>query len=110
MDPCLYFFEYSPDVLKKKTWVLDIFIIHNNDKKCFIKINQESSPQEIWIWIHFLEINGSPSLYITPPLESEHLVNANNKVRLLEINIANTSDSIFICYIYVQYINIWNLS
>ena len=31
-DPCLYFFEYSPDVLKKKTKVLDIF---NTDKKCF---------------------------------------------------------------------------
>ena len=28
-DPCLYFFEYSPDVLKKKTKVLDIF---NTDK------------------------------------------------------------------------------
>ena len=25
-DPCLYFFEYSPDVLKKKTKVLDILI------------------------------------------------------------------------------------
>ena len=24
-DPCLYFFEYSPDVLKKKTKVLEIF-------------------------------------------------------------------------------------
>ena len=33
-DPCLYFFEYSPDVLKKKTKLLDIF---NTDKKCFIK-------------------------------------------------------------------------
>ena len=38
-DPCLYFFEYSPDVL-------DIF---NTDKKCFTKINIETSPQEIWI-------------------------------------------------------------
>ena len=33
-DPCLYFFEYSPDVLKKKTKVLDIL---NMDKKCFMK-------------------------------------------------------------------------
>ena len=33
-DPCLYFFEYSPDVLKKKTKVLDIL---NTDKKCFMK-------------------------------------------------------------------------
>ena len=31
-DPCLYFFEYSPDVLKKKTKVLDIF---NTDKNVF---------------------------------------------------------------------------
>ena len=58
-DPCLYFFEYSPDVLKKKTKVLDIF---NTDKKCFMKINIESSPPEIRIRIRFLEINGSPSL------------------------------------------------
>jgi hypothetical protein len=58
-DPCLYFFEFSPDVLKKKTKVLDIF---DTDKKYFIKINIESSPPEIWIRIRFLEINGSPSL------------------------------------------------
>ena len=56
-DPFLYFFKYSPDVLKKKTKVLDIF---NTNKKCFIKINIESSPPEIWI--RFLEINGSPLL------------------------------------------------
>ena len=31
-DPCLYFFEYSHDVLNKKTKVLDIF---NTDKKMF---------------------------------------------------------------------------
>ena len=43
-DPCLYFFEYSPDVLKKKTKVLDIF---NTGKNCFMKINIESSSQEI---------------------------------------------------------------
>ena len=58
-DPCLYIFEYSPDVLKKKARVLDLF---NMDKKCFITNNIESSPQEIWIGIRFLEINGSPSL------------------------------------------------
>ena len=51
--------EYSPDVLKKKTRILDIF---NTDKKCFIKISIESSPREILIRIRFLEINGSPSL------------------------------------------------
>ena len=32
-DPCPYLFKYSPDALKKKTRVLDIF---NTDKKCFI--------------------------------------------------------------------------
>ena len=58
-NPCLYFFEYSPDIPKNKTKVLDIF---NTDKKCFMKINIESSPPEIWIRIRFLEINGSPSL------------------------------------------------
>ena len=59
--PCLYFFKYSPDVLKKKIKVLDIFYM---DKKCFMKINIESSSPEIWIRIHFLEINGSPSLVV----------------------------------------------
>ena len=34
-------------------------------KTCFIKINVESSPQEIWIKIRFLEKNGSPSLVLT---------------------------------------------
>ena len=29
-DPCLYFFEYSSYVLKKKTKVLEIFNIDNN--------------------------------------------------------------------------------
>ena len=59
LKKCLYFFEYSSDVLKKKKKVLDIL---KTDKKCFIKINIESSPPEIWIRIRFLEINGSPSL------------------------------------------------
>ena len=58
-DPCPYLVKYSLDVLKKKTKVLDIF---NTDNKCFFKNNIESSPQEIWIRIRFLEINGSPSL------------------------------------------------
>ena len=53
-DPCLYFFEYTPEVLKKKTKVLDIF---NTDKKCFMIINIKTSPQEIWITDH----NGSGS-------------------------------------------------
>jgi hypothetical protein len=34
-DPCQYVFEYSLDVLKKKSRVLDIF---NTDKKYLIKI------------------------------------------------------------------------
>ena len=61
-DLCLYFFDYSPDVFKKKTIV---FYIFNTDEKCFIKVNIESSPPEKWISIRFLEINGSPSLFIT---------------------------------------------
>ena len=61
-DSCPYFIKYSPDVLKKKIKVLDIF---NTDKKCFKKKNIESSPPEIWIRIRFLEINGSPSLVLT---------------------------------------------
>ena len=36
--------KYSPDILKKKTKVLDII---NMDKKCFIKKDVESSPQDI---------------------------------------------------------------
>ena len=48
-DPCPYLIKYSPDVLKEKTKVLDNI---NMDKKCFIKFNVESSPQEIWISPH----------------------------------------------------------
>jgi hypothetical protein len=54
----LYFFEYSPDVLKKKTKVLNIFY---TDKKCFMKIDIESSPSEIWIRLRFHNGSGSPS-------------------------------------------------
>ena len=50
-DPCLYFFEYSPDVLKKKK-VIDIF---NTDKKCYRKNYIQSSPLEIWIRIPITE-------------------------------------------------------
>jgi hypothetical protein len=58
-----YFFEDSPDVLKKKTKVLDIF---NTDKKCFMHINHiESSPPEIWIRIRFHKGSRSPSLIRT---------------------------------------------
>ena len=60
MDPCLYFVEYSPDVLKNKTKVVDIFI---TDKKGFMKINIELSPPEIWIRISFHNRSGSPSLH-----------------------------------------------
>ena len=41
-DPCLYFFEYSPDVLKKKTKVLDI---SNTDKRYIMKININQVPR-----------------------------------------------------------------
>ena len=58
-DPCLYLVKYSSDFLKKKTKVLDIF---DTDKNCFIKINIESSPPEIWIRIRFHNRSGSPSL------------------------------------------------
>ena len=59
-DPYLYLVKYLFDVLKKKTKILEIF---NADKICIIKINLESRPQEIWIRVRFLEINGSPSLF-----------------------------------------------
>ena len=51
-DPCPNLVRYSPDFLKKKTKVLDIF---HTEKKYFIRINLESSSQEIWIRIGFLE-------------------------------------------------------
>ena len=43
-DPCLHFFEYSPDVLKKKTKVLDMF---NTDKKCFMNISIKTGSPEL---------------------------------------------------------------
>ena len=43
-DPCPYLVICSPDVLKKKIKVLDIF---NTDKNCFRKTNIESSSQDI---------------------------------------------------------------
>ena len=62
-DPCQCpnLVKDSPVVLKKKTKVLYIF---DTDQKCYLKINVETSPQVVWIRIHFLEKNGSPSLYI----------------------------------------------
>ena len=62
MDPCPYLVKYALDVLKKKIFFLDIF---NTEKNVIIQNNIESSPQEIWIRICFLKINGSPSLDIT---------------------------------------------
>ena len=59
-DGDLFYFisiKYPSDVIKKKTKVLDIF---NTDKKYFIKINVESSPQEIWIRIRFLDKKPDP--------------------------------------------------
>ena len=58
----VYIFEYSHDVPKKKTKVLDIFIM---DKKCFMKINIKSNLAEIWIRIRFQNGSGSPSLVIS---------------------------------------------
>ena len=51
-DPCPYLVKYSPDVLKKKKKVLDFF---NTNKIFFIKINVESSPQEILLRIRVLK-------------------------------------------------------
>ena len=63
-DPYPNLVKYSPDILKKKIKVLDII---NTNKTCFIRIYVKSSPQEIWINIHFLEEkkNGSPSLVLS---------------------------------------------
>ena len=60
-DPCPFLVKYSLDVLKKKTKLL----YFNTNKKYLMKINIESSPLEIWIRIHLLEINGSPSLILS---------------------------------------------
>ena len=64
-DPCLYLVKFSLDVLKTKTKVLDIF---NMGKKCFMKINIESSLPEIWIRIPITDINnisdGDPYPYL----------------------------------------------
>ena len=49
-DPYPYLLKYSSDVLKWKIKVLDLF---NTDKKCFLKIYEESRPEEIWIRIRF---------------------------------------------------------
>ena len=43
-DPCPKLVNYSSDVLNYKSKVLDI---SNMDKRCYIKIYVESSPQEI---------------------------------------------------------------
>ena len=51
-NPFPYLVKCTLYFLKKKTKVLDSF---NTDKKCFIKKNIESSLQEIWIRICFLE-------------------------------------------------------
>ena len=56
-----YLIKYSPYIIKRKAKVLDIF---NTNKKCFTRINIESSPWEIWIRVRFLEMNGSLSLIL----------------------------------------------
>ena len=53
-----YLTRYLPDILKK-TKALDIF---NTNKKCFIKIDIESSPPEILIRICYHNGSGCPSL------------------------------------------------
>ena len=58
-DPYPNLVKYSSDVIEQKT---KVFGVINTDKTCFIEINVESSPQEIWIRIRFLEKNGYPSL------------------------------------------------
>ena len=55
---CPHLVKYSIDLLKKKTKLLDIF--HTN-KKCFLKINIESSHPEMWIRIRFHNGSGTPS-------------------------------------------------
>ena len=57
-DPCLYFFENSPDVLKKKTKVLNIF---NTDKNVLWKVIKKKVLQ---IRIRFYNGSGSPSLIL----------------------------------------------
>ena len=62
-DPSLYFFEYSLDVLKKKTNVLGTY---NTDKKCSMKINIKTSPPDIvLIRIRSRNGSGSPLLFFT---------------------------------------------
>ena len=59
MDHFPYLVKYSFDVLKKEPKVLDILT-----KKCFIKINIESSPPEIWTRIRFHNGFRSPSVFV----------------------------------------------
>ena len=64
-NPCPYLIKWSFDILNKKTRILDIF---NKDKKCFIKIIKELSPQEIF------QENGSPSLFKTLITKSKQII------------------------------------
>ena len=62
-DPCPYLVNYSLDVLKKKTKVLDIV---NTDKKCLIKNNIESSPHWLilaLLYFVLLRLNSNPIDY-----------------------------------------------
>ena len=69
---------YSPTIPKKKR-VLGIL---NTVKKGFMKINIESSPQEIWIRIRFLAINGSPSLILRREYNATLITESRNHVTL----------------------------
>ena len=47
-----------------------------------MKINIESSPQEIWIRIRFLAINGSPSLILRREYNATWITESRNHVTL----------------------------
>ena len=78
-DPCPNLVKYSLNVLTKKTNILDNF---NTDKKCFMKINIEPSPPEIWIRIRFHTGSGSPSLHSGPAMSNNYL-RQNTRSRLV---------------------------
>ena len=53
-----------------------------------MKINKESSPQEIWMGIRFLEINGSPSLINIKINRIDIKINSIDiKINRIDINI-----------------------
>ena len=107
-DPCPYLVIYSLHVLKIKTKVLDIF---NTNKKCFMKINKESSPPEIWIRIRFHNGSGSPSLMIILidkkktkiAYEDSKYIFVSDLVWRMQLMIKN---SCFLCRKFFNFINL----